>query len=67
MALPLPLQLSTMNWVFAATLLVLILLVLLVAPYFGVYGTREIDVVRAEDNQGDVTTNETNADSKEVQ
>lgn len=58
MTLPVPLQLSTMHWVYAASLLILILLILLIAPYFEVYGTRDIDVVRAEDNA--------NADSKEV-
>lgn len=34
--------LSTMTWVYLATGLVLVLIGLLAAPYFGVYGTRNL-------------------------
>lgn len=38
----------TMFWVYAATALLAVLLALLVAPYFGVYGTRQIEPASEE-------------------
>ncbi|MFC7157848.1 hypothetical protein ACFQPA_20710 [Halomarina halobia] len=34
----------TIFWVSAATVLLVVLFVLLVAPYFGVFGDRDIDI-----------------------
>ncbi len=56
-AQPIPMQTSiasTMSWVYAATALLIVLLCLLVAPYFGVYGERnvEIETEQSEPSEG---------------
>lgn len=43
---------STMFWVYAATILLMTLFVLLVAPYLGIYGTRDIGT-ELEDSVGE--------------
>lgn len=45
--------LSTMGWVYAAASLVFILFLLLVTPYFGVYGERNIDTDTVESDTRD--------------
>lgn len=40
--------LSTMEWVYAAATLVVVLFLLLVTPYFGVYGERNIETHTVE-------------------
>lgn len=45
--------LSTMEWVYAASALLVVLFVLLVAPYFGVYGTRDISTDQSPSAQSE--------------
>lgn len=46
-------QLGTMSWVYAAVLLLVVLFILLVTPYFGLYGTRDIEAETSDPYQTD--------------
>lgn len=54
--------LPTMGWVYAASALLLILFVLLVAPYFGVYGTRNINTDPSQSARNEPITDTENPD-----
>jgi len=53
-----------MGWVYAASALLVVLFVLLVAPYFGVYGTRNISTGQSQSGQGERVTDD--RDTQEV-
>lgn len=58
--------LSTMEWVFAASALLLVLFLLLVAPYFGVYGTRDIDTAPSQPSPSDPVADAGDRDKQEA-
>lgn len=45
-----------MGWVYAAAALLIILFLLLVTPYFGVYGERDVDAVESNALDGETDT-----------
>lgn len=58
--------LPTMGWVFAASALLLVLFMLLVAPYFGIYGTRDINTDPSQSARSEPSTDTENPDQQEV-